>query len=201
MMRLALILLPTVAAAVYFGLIASGQYVSEASFVIRDAEDQPASPGLAQLAAQSRAFTAAQAVHDYLLSRDALNQASSHLPLAGYWGAAGSGEALFSRYRDKVSVVVSGASGVVTLKVRAGAPDQAALLAQTLVDQAAAETTALSAPSRLQLVTLARPDQPDSPAEPRRGRTIATVFGFNLIFAAMAWLIGTGLGEHAAKDR
>lgn len=198
--RLALILLPTLVAAVYFGLIASSQYVSEASFVIRDSDDRPAASGLAQLAAQSREFAAAQAVRDYLLSHQAADQAANRLPRSGLWGSAGSGEALFNHYRDKIAVVVGGASGVVTITVRAAAAARAAALAQTLLDLASAQTVALSGPAHLRLITLVPPNQPDIAVEPRRGRTIATVFGFNLIFAAMAWLVGAGLREHAAKD-
>ena len=42
------------------------------------------------------------------------------------------------------------------------------------------------------------PNLPTQPTQPRRLVMILTVFGFNLIGAGLAWLLFTGLREHAA---
>jgi len=210
--RLALVLLPSLLAAIYYGIFAADQYVSEARLIVRDAADQAATGGIAQLAAQSRATNAALALRDYLLSRDAMHSLAAGIDLRQVWAgqardpftalAAGSSdEALYGRYGDLVSVVVNGTSGVITLKVRAFQPGDAMRISQRLLALAGATVARISDRSRLTAITLVAPDLPDRPAEPQRLRIILTVLGFNLIFAAMAWLVGTGLGEHAAKDR
>jgi capsular polysaccharide transport system permease protein len=210
--RLALLLLPSLLAAAYYGLFAADQYVSEARVVVRDAADQPASSGLAQLAAQSREGNAALALRDYLMSRDAMHGLAAGVDLRADWAgsardpfsrlrAGASDEDLFSRYGDLVSVVVNGNSGVVTLKCRAFRSADAQVIAKNLLALGAASMARLSDAGHLTLIPLVTPNLPDAPAEPQRLRIILTVLGFNLIFVAMAWLVGTGLREHAAKDR
>jgi len=210
--RLVLVLLPSLLAAAYYGIFAADQYVSEARLVVRDAADQPASNGLAQLAAQSRDGNAALAVQDYLLSRDAMHQIAGGIDLRRVWAgqphdpvtslrAGSSDEALYGRYRDRVSVVVNGTSGVLTLKVQTFAAADAATIARRLLDLAGQTLARISDTAHLTAITLVTPNLPDQPAEPQRWRIILTILGFNLIFVAMAWLVGTGLREHAAKDR
>ena len=211
-MALLLMLLPSLLAAVYYGIFAADQYVSEASFIVRDAADQAASPGLAQLAAQNRASNAAMVLRDYLLSRDAMQQIEGDLDLRRAWAGEardpftrfapnGSEEALYGRYHERVSVVADSGGGVVTLKAQAFSPSDARAIARQLIGAAVSTAARLSDGGRLAVIVLVAPDVPDRPAEPRRGRSILTIFGFNLIFVAMAWLIGTGLSEYAAKDR
>ena len=48
------------------------------------------------------------------------------------------------------------------------------------------------------LERVVQPDLPDEPARPRRVVMILTAFGFNLLGAGLAWLLFTGLREHAA---
>ena len=75
------VVIPTALAIVYFGLIASDQYISESRFVVRSQKGQTtgsllgslmqgasSSGGLSLSGAQGDAST----VHDYILSRDAL---------------------------------------------------------------------------------------------------------------------------------
>jgi len=210
--RLLLVLLPSLLAAIYYGLFAADQYVSETRFIVRDAADQPAASGLAQLAAQTRANDAALALRDYLLSRDAMHQVASAIDLRRAWAgvardpltrlpAGSTDEALYGRYADRVSVLVGSSSGVVTLKVRAFAPGDAMQIASRLLVLGGETVKRLSDDGHLALIVLVAPNLPDQPAVPRRLQIILTILGFNLIFVAMAWLVGTGLREHAAKDQ
>ena len=68
------VLLPTVLASLYYGLIASDVYISESRFVVKNPQRQAQSTIGALL--QNTGFTRAQddtySVHDYVLSRDAL---------------------------------------------------------------------------------------------------------------------------------
>ncbi len=54
---------------------------------------------------------------------------------------------------------------------------------------------------QLFLERVVEPAIPDEAMEPRRLRTVLTVFGFNIIALGIAWLIGSGLREHAAGHR
>ena len=68
------VLIPTLVATVFYGLIASDTFVSEARFVVRSPQ-RPQFSGLGALL-QGGSFSRAQddtySVHDYVLSRDAL---------------------------------------------------------------------------------------------------------------------------------
>ena len=208
---LALLLLPSLGAAVYFGLLADDLYISEARFMVRDAADQPASGGLAQLAAQARADHAALAVRDYLLSRDAMADVARGVDLRDAWRGRGldplpllaarpSNEALYRRYRQRVDLVVNGDSGIMAVSVQAFRPGDAAAICRQLLLDAGGMIDRLSTPGgHLVMVTIVAPDQPDQPALPQRGRAILTVFGFNLILLAMGWLVSAGLREHAGR--
>ncbi len=210
--NLTLVLLPSLLAAIYFGFFAADQYVSESRFVVRDAADQPASNGLAQLAAQARESSAALAVKDYLQSRPAMAELRRKIDLPQVWrggrdpvgglASNASDEDLYRRYHDRVTVVVNGNSGVVTLRAQTFASADALHIVRQLLAQASQTLAQLSEPGgHLTMIVVVQPNLPDRPAEPQRLRIILTVFGFNLILVAMAWLLGTGLREHAAKGR
>lgn len=81
---LATVVVPTLLAAVYYGLIASDIYISESRFMVRS----PAKPiqtgvlgTLLQGSGLTRNLDDQNAVHDYILSRDALKELDSELGL------------------------------------------------------------------------------------------------------------------------
>ena len=84
-LRVGLVLLPTLIAAVYYGAIARDRYVSEARFVIRTASKPANLAGglgaLMQLIGMSRSEDDAYAVRDFLTSRDALHELESRIDL------------------------------------------------------------------------------------------------------------------------
>ena len=75
--------LPTVLAVIYFGLITSDVYISESRFVVRSPKQQtPTGIGaLLQGAGFSRSQDDTNSVHDYILSRDALQKLNDKLKL------------------------------------------------------------------------------------------------------------------------
>jgi BexC/CtrB/KpsE family polysaccharide export inner-membrane protein len=90
--------LPTLLAAIYFLLIASPRYVSEARFIVRAPNQaQPSSLGVTlQSAGLAPTQTDAFAVHDYIRSRDGLAELNRRFDVAQMLG--GRGGDLFSRY-------------------------------------------------------------------------------------------------------
>ncbi|HEX6705410.1 MAG TPA: hypothetical protein VF169_11670 [Albitalea sp.] len=134
--------IPTLLAAVYFGLIASDVYISEARFVVKNPQRQAQTTIGALL--QSTGFTRAQddtySVHDYVLSRDALRELEQQLQLrrafsseridvfnrfpgVGAWDD--SFEALYRYYRSHVTVDYDPISSITVLYVRAFTAEEA----------------------------------------------------------------------------
>ena len=77
------VLIPTVFATIYFGLIASDIYTSESRFVVRSPDRQATSPIglLLRGAGFSRAQDDSYSVQEYMLSRDALAELNRELGL------------------------------------------------------------------------------------------------------------------------
>lgn len=75
--------LPTLISSVYFGLIASDVYISQSKFIIYSPQTPPPTAALGGLLEGvgfgNNSSNAAYAVHDYLLSRDALEHLQSEL--------------------------------------------------------------------------------------------------------------------------
>lgn len=131
--------IPTVVAAVYFGAIASDEYVSESRFVVRSPEQQATTAlgSIFKAAGFSRAQDDSYIVQDYILSRDALSKLDQRLQLMKAYSApdidrlsrfAGldfdnSFEAFHRYYNKRVSVQLDSASSIVTLTTRAYSAD------------------------------------------------------------------------------
>jgi capsular polysaccharide transport system permease protein len=133
------VLAPTAIATIYFGLITSDVYISEARFVVRNPQRQTAT-GLGSLL-QSTGFSRSQddtySVHDYVLSRDALHELDQQLqvrkalasPRVDWVNRFGSFfanfstddsfEAFYRHYRKYVTIDYDTVSSITTLYVRA----------------------------------------------------------------------------------
>jgi capsular polysaccharide transport system permease protein len=147
---LACVLAPTVTAALYFGAWASDVYISESRFVVRSA--QAGAPiglnGVLQGVGLARANDDALAVHDYVLSRDALRELDRRLGLVSAFSApdvdrlnrfAGidpdtSFEALHRYYQRRVSVAVDGVSSISVLRTSAFSAEMAAQMNRQLLE-------------------------------------------------------------------
>ena len=142
--------LPTLIAGVYFFAIASDLYTSEVKFVVHGPAKGPSSAlsALMESAAASAVSEDTYAVHEYLLSRDAVRRLEreddlrsllgrpegdliSRFPGAWFWRK--DFEALYKAYSRFVSVEVSTSSGVSTLEVKAYRPEDAQRIARALL--------------------------------------------------------------------
>jgi capsular polysaccharide transport system permease protein len=130
------VLLPTIAACLYYGVIASDVYISESRFVVRNPQRQSAVGGLGSLL-QGTGFSRSQddtySVHDYVLSRDALHELDQQLRVRKAFESSDvdwfnrfpgpvpddSFEAFYRHYRKYVTIDYDTVSSITTLYVRA----------------------------------------------------------------------------------
>lgn len=147
---LAVVMLPTILSALYFGLIASDRFVSEATFVVRSAKSPLPGGlgGLLQIVGISRSQDDSYSVQEYLLSRDAVAALSQRLPLRDMFHRPGadfvarypnliqgsSEEELFQYYKSRVSVIHGAATGLTTLKVETFLPEDSLAINRTLLE-------------------------------------------------------------------
>lgn len=143
------VVLPTLIAAIYYLLIASPRYVSEAKFIVRQAnQDQPSALGVTLQsvglsATQSDAFI----VHTFLMSRDGLKFLRTRFNVASAWSLPGadvfsrhprlwesnSEESWYGGYRRYVEVGYDSTTGVSTLRVQAFRARDAQQITQALL--------------------------------------------------------------------
>ncbi len=146
----ALVGLPTLIAGVYYFALASDLYLSEVKFVVHGPA-KGASSALSAMLSSAAASSVSEdtfAVHEYLLSRDAVRRLEreddlrsllgrpegdliSRYPGVWYWRK--DFEALYKAYSRFVSVEVDSGSGVSTLQVKAYRPEDAQRIAQALL--------------------------------------------------------------------
>lgn len=149
-LALAIIFLPSLVATVYFGLIASDRYVSEASFVVRSAAKPAMAGGLGsflQLAGITRSQDDTFAVHEFMTSRDAISQLQAELPLremfnrpeADFISAYPSilfgetGEGFHGYFERAISISYSSTTGISRLSVDAFRAEDAHAIAEKLL--------------------------------------------------------------------
>jgi len=139
----AVVLLPFVVAAIYFGTIASRQFVSEMRFAVRSSSPtNDLLGGLSSLANTQRAEDAL-VIADYVRSRRLFEELDGELDLRMRYGR--SDVDYFSRldvtdpiedlvlyWRSKIHVKIDKNSGVVTVTVRAFSPEDALSIAKAI---------------------------------------------------------------------
>jgi capsular polysaccharide transport system permease protein len=162
------VIIPTVLATIYFGLIASDVYLSESRFVVRSPE-KPAASGLGLLlkgAGFSNAGEESYSVQDYIESRDALSMlnrkgtfaaaySASDIDLFHRFGAMGSNtsfESLYRYFTDVVSAKHDSSTSITTLIVRAYTPQSARDINGQLIQQAEALINRLNERGRRDLI-------------------------------------------------
>jgi len=132
----ATVVIPTLIASFYYGVIASDVYISESQFVVR-APDKPSMSGIGAMlqnaGVSSSGDSDANTVKDFILSRDALysldrtlhyrqkytSDTIDHFNRFNGFGINDSFEWLFKYYQEHTMVTVDTASPVVTLDVQA----------------------------------------------------------------------------------
>jgi len=163
------VVLPTIAAILYFGFIAADIYTSESRFVVRSPERQTASP-LGMLL-KGTGFTRSQddsyTVHDFILSRDALRVLDENLKLREAFNKGDifsrfpgldrddSFEDMHRYYQKMVSVRFDPVSSIATLTVRAFDADEAQKINQHLLDMSEALVNQLNERGRQDMIHFA----------------------------------------------
>ena len=165
------VLLPTLLAAGYFGLVASDVYVSESRFLVRSPQRQMQS-GLGALL-QGTMFSRAQddtySVHDFIRSRDALRELDERLGLRAAWSDAtidpinrfpgldpdDSFEALHRYYRRQISIEYDTVSSISLLRVRAFTAQDAQRVNEMLLEMGERLVNHMNLRSRRDLIEVA----------------------------------------------
>jgi capsular polysaccharide transport system permease protein len=146
------VILPTLLATIYYGLIAAPQYESEAHFMVRStggsmsALSSGATSALSLLGGSSNTSSDTASVSDYLSSHDAVDTLRSKDDLVGIYTRPGvdffsrlypgnpTPERLASYFRGKSSVKLDDASGITTIRVRSFRPEDSYRLVNSMLD-------------------------------------------------------------------
>jgi len=165
------VFLPTLLAAIYFGLLASDVYISESRFVVKNPQ-RSTETGLGALL-QGTGFQRSQddtySVRDYVLSRDALRELDEKLQVRDAFSRpdialtdrfAGLGwdksfEAFFRYYEDHVSVDYDTTSSISVLTVRAYSASDAKKINDLLLQMGERLVNNLNIRSREDLIQVA----------------------------------------------
>lgn len=166
------VLIPTVASAGYYGLVASDRFVSEAQYVVRGVSTQRANgiDILFRTFGISRAVDDTNAVQNYLLSRDAVHALEAKVPLRRIFSSASadgaarfprpwrddSFESLYDYYRDRVHIVTNSKTGISELSVVTFQPEDSVMIATALLRTAEEMVNRLNDRARKDLVDSAR---------------------------------------------
>lgn len=170
----ATVLVPTLLAALYYGVIASDIYVSESRFIVRSPQKQQTG-GLGALlqgtgfSGFARAQDDVYTVHDYILSRDALSLLDEKLDLRGSFTDEqidrlnrfpsldfdDSFEALHRYYQKRVAVNLDTLSSISTLTVSAFSAEQARQMNELLLEAAEQLVNKLNERGRQDLIRFA----------------------------------------------
>jgi capsular polysaccharide transport system permease protein len=166
------VLIPTLLACVYFGLIASDVYISEARFVVKNPQ-RSAQTGIGALL-QGTAFSRSQddtySVHDYVLSRDALRELDEKLKVRAAFSKDTidavnrfpgmdwdkSFEAFYRHYLKHVSIDYDTVSSISVLKVRAFTAEDARSINDLLLQMGERLVNNLNIRSRQDLIQVAQ---------------------------------------------
>jgi capsular polysaccharide transport system permease protein len=168
-----IVLIPTLGAAVYFGIIASDVYTSESHFLVRSPQ-KPVSTGLVgqllQTSGVSRAQDDTYSVRDYILSRDALKELDDKLDIRkafashdvdpfsrfpGLFGFGKSFEQFYQYYGKHVSVEYDPVSSITVLKVSAYSAQDAFKINSLLMEISERLVNTLNDRSRKDLISFA----------------------------------------------
>jgi capsular polysaccharide transport system permease protein len=166
------VVLPTLAAVVYYGLLASNVYVSESKFVVRS-PDKPAATGLGVIlksAGFANAGDELYAAQSFASSRDALRAINRNGAFEKAYsrpeisivdrfnplGRSGSFEELYRYFQQKVGLSNDASTSITTLAVRAYTPQDAYRFNQRLLELSEGMVNRLNERGRKDLVRYAQ---------------------------------------------
>jgi capsular polysaccharide transport system permease protein len=189
---LATVIVPTLLATLYFGLIASDVYISESRFVVRTPE-KPAGSALGVFLKNTgfstnsdESYTAQSA----MISRDALvalnkggafRAAYSHPGISIFerfdpLGFSGSFEDLYRTFKGHVSLEHENTDTITVLKVRAYGKDDARLINERLLEIAEGAVNRLNARGRNDLIHFASNEVDDAKRHARESAVALAAF-------------------------
>ena len=162
------VVLPVLAAVLYFGFLASDVYISESRFVVRS-PDKPSTTGLGlilQTAGFSSGSDEAFAAQSYAVSRDALQAVNRNgefqraysspriffLDRFNPTGLSPSLENLYKYFQTKVRVENDPTTSITTLTVRAFTAEEARRVNRMLLDMSEATVNRLNERGRLDVI-------------------------------------------------
>lgn len=163
------VVVPTVIATLYFGLMASDVYISESRFIIRSPQQQNSSPlgfilkGAGFSSSQDDSYT----IQDYITSRDALAVLDQKLQLKKAFSQSNidlfsrfpgldwdsSFENLYRYYQKMVGVQLDSSSSITTLTTRAFTANDAYQMNQHLLQQSEALVNQLNERARQDMIS------------------------------------------------
>lgn len=175
---IAVFVLPTVLAAIFYGLVASDRYVSESRFIVRSV-NKPAAEGVSAYLRDfgiARANDDAYAIQEYLSSRDAMDAVMRKVDLRAVytrpeadiltryspWGGD-TNEALYRYFKRQLVVEKDDETGVTTARVSAYRAADAKAIMDALVALSEQRINILNARARRD--TLAQAQQTLAQAE------------------------------------
>jgi capsular polysaccharide transport system permease protein len=169
------VLVPTLVASIYYGLIATGVYISESRFVVRSPQQKVQSSLFSDLL-QGTGFARSQddtySVRDFILSRDALKELDEKVGIRKSYASRAvdifnrfpglrwddSFERFYLYYGKHVDVDYDSASSITTLTVRAFTAQNAYNINRALLDMSERLVNKLNDRSREDLIRFAEAD-------------------------------------------
>jgi len=175
---IATVIVPTMIAVLYYGLLASDIYISESRFVVRSPNEQEASPISAVLGETGigSGFTEGNdTITAYVQSRSALTEANSDdfvekaysgedIFFFDRFGGLGedTGEELYEYFTGKVALDEGTSGQVMTLRVSAFTPKDAQEINARLLSQSEELANSLSERAQEDLIAIARKEVDDA---------------------------------------
>lgn len=186
------VVLPTLLATIYFGLLASDVYISQSQFVVRS-PDKPSATGLGVLLKSvgfSNAGDEIFVAQEYVKSRDALrslerdgtvrraygNDSISVFDRFNGFGWNSSFEDLFDYFRGKVKVEHDTTSSITTLSVRAYRPEDARRINRQLLDLSEALVNRLNSRGEFDVLGYAQREAGEAEQQARRASQALAAF-------------------------
>lgn len=167
-----LVLIPSLAATLYYSLFASNQYAVEVRFAVRGIDQAGAGSELLGMftgaATSGSTLTDAYILMDYIHSKEILLRISDSMDVqapfsrdygdavAAFWWTGAPVEDFLEYWKKMVLTSLDSASRILTVEVRAFDPDNALKLAQTIVSLSERLVNELSERSRQDAVQSAR---------------------------------------------
>jgi capsule polysaccharide export protein KpsE/RkpR len=181
--------LPTVLAALYYGLLAADQYTSHATLMLRG---QSGDAVLVSEYLQARELFAALDA-DHTLSRHYVDYGD---PVTGLSARAGQ-ESRIAFLQRQVSVRLDASTGVLRLTARAHDGEAARRFVAALVASAQRVLAERAGHPDSTLVVISAPAAPDEASGPRRAYGVLTAFVLSLLAYAILSLLVAAVREHA----